>query len=233
MSCETDTSYLGLLRIAGVDAKRFLQGQLTCNVDEVTTTEYRLGAHCNPAGRIISLFRLFLYHDDYYMQMPRETVPVALTALKKYAVFFKVALSDVSDALIFIGYCKNPLTLKQEDIHAGIVAIYPETSAKFLPHEINLPELNGVSFNKGCYTGQEIIARMHYRGKSKYHLYHAATATDHILHRGQNIYGKIGAAGYLVDYCQTGYNSYELLITAHETDQLYLDPELKITLQLR
>lgn len=40
---------------------------------------------------------------------------------------------------------------------------------KFLPHEVGLPEIGGVSFKKGCYTGQEIIARMEFRGKLNKH----------------------------------------------------------------
>lgn len=44
------------------------------------------------------------------------------------------------------------------------------TQLAFLPHNLNLPELNAVDFKKGCYTGQEIIARMHYKGKLKSHL---------------------------------------------------------------
>jgi folate-binding protein YgfZ len=57
------------------------------------------------------------------------------------------------------------------DIMAGIPAIYPETSGQFTPHQLNFPEIGGVSFNKGCYIGQEIIARTHYLGKSKSRLY--------------------------------------------------------------
>lgn len=52
-------------------------------------------------------------------------------------------------------------------ILAGHINIYPETSAKFLPHQLHLDKTNFISLNKGCYRGQEIIARMHYLGKVK------------------------------------------------------------------
>lgn len=58
---------------------------------------------------------------------------------------------------------------------AGEPAVYPETMEKLLPHHVNLPAAGGVSFNKGCYTGQEIVARMEYRGKIKTHLQLAGT----------------------------------------------------------
>jgi tRNA-modifying protein YgfZ len=60
------------------------------------------------------------------------------------------------------------------DILAGIPAIYPETSESFVPQMINLHALNGISFNKGCYPGQEVVARMHYLGKLKRRMYRLA-----------------------------------------------------------
>lgn len=61
----------------------------------------------------------------------------------------------------------------QAECLAGEPAVYPETIEKLLPHHINLPGIGGVSFTKGCYTGQEIVARMEYRGKIKTHLQRA------------------------------------------------------------
>ncbi len=53
------------------------------------------------------------------------------------------------------------------DIMAGLPTILPETSEAFVPQMVNLELLSGVSFEKGCYPGQEIVARMHYLGKPK------------------------------------------------------------------
>lgn len=219
---------MGLLQISGKDAKKFLQGQLTCNLDEITSTRSLRGAHCNPQGRIISLFTISLSGEDYDLQMPRELVPIALKALQKYAVFFKVSLTDVSETL-------QPSYLdKEQAIRQGIAEIYPETSGKFLPHELNLPELGAVSFNKGCYTGQEIIARMHYRGKLKNHLYYAKIQTSLPILRGNDIYLQGKSKGSIVDYCQIAYNTYELLVIADENDvrtgQLTIDGEEKYPL---
>lgn len=57
------------------------------------------------------------------------------------------------------------------DIITGMPIITPATQALFVPHMLNLPELGAVSFNKGCYTGQEIVARTQYLGKTKRRLY--------------------------------------------------------------
>lgn len=58
------------------------------------------------------------------------------------------------------------------DIRAGLADIYPATSNVFIPQMLNYHLNDAVSFNKGCYTGQEVVARMQYRGTLKRRLYH-------------------------------------------------------------
>lgn len=53
------------------------------------------------------------------------------------------------------------------EIQAGIPQIYTMTKEQFVPQMVNLDALNGINFKKGCYTGQEIVARTHYLGKVK------------------------------------------------------------------
>jgi hypothetical protein len=142
-------------------------------------------------------------------------IAIALKALKKYAIFFKVALTDASEELSIIGSLGSHLPTFLEN---GVAMIYPETSGLFLPHEINLPQLGGVSFTKGCYTGQEIIARMQYRGKLKTQL-SLATSEEKNLVRGNDIFGEKGVAGKIVDYVGN-----TLLIITHDSNQpLFLD----------
>lgn len=216
---------LGLIRISRKDAKPFLQGQLTCDLEEINKEQSRLGAHCDVKGRIIAIFRLFFYQHNYYFLLQQSTLPLLLASLQKYAVFSNVVLTEVSENWRKIGLYgptikdllkEQELYVAQEngiaesehklslsipgpvprsillapvsdsiglietkleqqslnhwhllDIMAGIPTIYPETSGQFTPHQLNFPEIGGVSFNKGCYIGQEIIARTHYLGKSK------------------------------------------------------------------
>lgn len=60
------------------------------------------------------------------------------------------------------------------DIRAGLPTVFDATIEAFVPQMINMHLVNGVSFSKGCYTGQEIVARMHYLGKLKRRMYHVA-----------------------------------------------------------
>jgi folate-binding protein YgfZ len=213
-------THYGLLKVSGSDAKKLLQGQLTCNMDNISQTENSLGALCNPQGRIISLFYIFQWQVDYYLLMPKNTLTKTADTLKKFAVFYKVMLAEETGFYIY--GCFNELQSQEAIAHIklpgqtsrsilvsstplnhsemnhaqwqylnildGIPDIYSETSGQFLPHEINLPALNAVSFNKGCYTGQEIIARMHYRAKLKKHLYQATIACSTPFMPGQTIF---------------------------------------------
>ncbi|MGQ0659023.1 MAG: CAF17-like 4Fe-4S cluster assembly/insertion protein YgfZ [Chromatiales bacterium] len=69
------------------------------------------------------------------------------------------------------------LTWRLLDIEAGLPQVYAVTRDRFLPQMLNLDVLGGLSFSKGCYPGQEIIARLKYRGQLKQRLYlgHADT----------------------------------------------------------
>lgn len=58
---------------------------------------------------------------------------------------------------------------QQLDIYQGVAQVQPETRELFTPEDLNYPLIDAVSFRKGCYTGQEIVARMHYKGKHKRH----------------------------------------------------------------
>ena len=57
------------------------------------------------------------------------------------------------------------------DVLCGFPNLYPETSERFVPQMVNLDLLGGISFSKGCYPGQEIVARTHYLGKLKRRMY--------------------------------------------------------------
>lgn len=83
---------------------------------------------------------------------------------------------------------------KSLDIQAGIPEIWPETTEQFLPHSLNLPALGAVSFNKGCYCGQEIVARMEYRGNATHKLFNtAATDAENIPLPGAALYAENGS----------------------------------------
>jgi folate-binding protein YgfZ len=166
------TQALTLIHCTGIDSLKFLQGQLTCDINIVSDDTLQLGAHCNIKGRVESLFEIFKQADDYYLLIPTSIAEHALALLKKYAVFSKVTLNivEITGLQLPTELPENFDNWRMQQINRGIPTLFPETLGKFLPHDINLPQLNAVSFNKGCYLGQEIVARMEHLGKPKRHM---------------------------------------------------------------
>ena len=74
------------------------------------------------------------------------------------------------------------------DIRAGIANILPATQEVFVPQMVNLDLIGGVSLTKGCYPGQEIVARMHYRGTLKQRMYLANVSGTQLPEPGDKLY---------------------------------------------
>lgn len=264
---KVDLTDWGLMQVSGKNAKQFLQGQVTCNLEEINAQQSRLGAYCDVKGRVQATFRLFFYQDAYYFLLPRSMTAQLISSLQKYAVFSKVSLRDASEDWQITGLDGPSITkqadtqwfnpsinslaqsghtlslsvpgphprfilltpnnasivfndLSQQtnnhwqllDIIAGIPTIYPETTGQFTPHQLNYPAIGGVSFNKGCYLGQEIIARTHYLGQSKSRLYRVSFTTQQPPTPGNPLFAdKPSAIGTLITSASTEENQYQAL----------------------
>lgn len=239
-------SHEGVLAVRGPDASKFLQGQLTCNLNYLSDSQSSLGARCTQKGRMQSSFRILLEGDGCLLAMATELLEPQLADLKKYAVFSKAKLSDESalwarfglgnaeavlaglglqlppedgavvrnDGLIAIRVSaeraelwaptdkaeglreKLAAQLPEGDlnqwllgqIRAGIGQVMPATRELFIPQMLNLQAIGGVSFKKGCYTGQEIVARMQYLGKLKRRLYRLALNVEELPEPGTPLF---------------------------------------------
>lgn len=87
------------------------------------------------------------------------------------------------------------------DILAGLPVITPDIADAFVPQMVNFQLIGGVSFKKGCYTGQEVVARMQYLGKLKRQMYLAYVRSDDAPQPGNDLYSpgdKEQSAGKIV-----------------------------------
>jgi tRNA-modifying protein YgfZ len=226
----TEPLPLAVLEFIGADAEKFLQGQLTCDLTEVTETQAAPGALCSPKGRVKATFILARKSaEHFYMIMPKGHIEFVQSALQPYSAFFKAQMQ--TNELVITGkflttspahglfssasladsmtinlpavtatqlnthlpeYQARQLIISEQapdsvehdssnklipaidwqisDCLAGLIFISSDNCEQFVPHDLSLPRLGAVSFTKGCYTGQEIVARMHYRGNPKYQL---------------------------------------------------------------
>lgn len=89
----------------------------------------------------------------------------------------------------------NPSVWDYLNIHAGLPFIDADTSEEFVPQMANMDLINGVSFTKGCYTGQEIIARMHYLGKLKKRCYKIHVDSETKPANGDKLFAENATAG--------------------------------------
>jgi tRNA-modifying protein YgfZ len=103
---------------------------------------------------------------------------------------------------------------QRQVIRAGVPMILPETQEEFVPQMINLDLIGGVSYEKGCYPGQEIVARMHYRGTLKQRMYLANVASAEHLQPGEKLYSPdFGeqACGTVVNAARSSEGGHDLL----------------------
>lgn len=111
------------------------------------------------------------------------------------------------------------------DIQAGLPTVLPQTVEAFVPQMANLDLVGGISLTKGCYPGQEIVARMHYLGRLKQRMYRAHVAGAHLPQPGDSIYAPLArgqSVGTVVVAHASADGGFEMLvviqITAVETE---------------
>lgn len=239
-------SQFSLLEIKGPDAIKFLQGQVTCDLNALDSNHFQHGAHCTAKGRMVANFDA-IQRDEHtlWLRLPSNNLQALQLSLAKYAVFSKVQINDLSDHYACIGliqesdqqileplgvnFLDGPVTEYKEhlliqqnqhhievwspkdsspltgfqpsqlgtdelwaaaDIRNGRGWISQATTDTALPQDLNLQTeaINGINFKKGCYTGQEIVARMHYKGKLKRHLYHFKTNSAQDIQAGAELF---------------------------------------------
>ncbi|PSJ16692.1 CAF17-like 4Fe-4S cluster assembly/insertion protein YgfZ [Nitrosomonas supralitoralis] len=106
------------------------------------------------------------------------------------------------------------------DIQSGIPVIQPETQEAFLPQMINLDAIGGVSFKKGCYPGQEIVARTQYLGKLKRRMFLVHIITTEMIKVGDALYSADMAdqsCGNIVNIAPSPYGGYDALAVIQQS----------------
>lgn len=147
-----ESEYLKIV-VGGEDATTFLQGQLTNDVEKLSDGDTQLAAWCNPKGRVIAIMRVCRRGEGYELVLPAE---LADAVVKRLTLFrFRAKVSFAVEA------AEAPAPID------GLTFVGLAQSEKFTPHMLNLDLLDALSFDKGCYTGQEVVARTHYRGATK------------------------------------------------------------------
>jgi tRNA-modifying protein YgfZ len=236
----------GIIRVDGPDAATFLQGQLTQDVLQLSSQEWRLAAFCSAKGRMQASFLVVKPALDIALQNTAENAtesspaaPIFLlcsrdilgATLKRLSMFVlraKAKLSDATEAYSVFGLAGNaidniaaracpsgisgtfdskimlflpdldgvaralclvPANLpapagpamseavwQWSEVQTGVATITAPIVDAFVPQMLNYESVGGVNFKKGCYPGQEVVARSQFRGtlKRRAYLVHSA-----------------------------------------------------------
>lgn len=153
--------------VSGADALSFLQGQLTADVAALEKSDRVRAAWCNPKGRVICIVQLARSEDGYTLTLPAELGDAVLQRLQMFRFRAKVDFAMRPATIAELGIESTIDDWLLEKLRAGIPEIWAAQSEQFTPHMLNLDLLGAIDFDKGCYTGQEVVARTHYRGATK------------------------------------------------------------------
>jgi tRNA-modifying protein YgfZ len=258
---------LGVLRFRGADVRKFLQGQLSNDVDRLSPDTLLRAALHNPPGRTLALMGLLSGHDGEVLALlPRDLISSISTLLKRYVLRSKVTIDDDSASFRILGLAASEVSaaraqpgqlcrygLQQEDqrwlllqpesgspdldfgmprdtwraldIAAGLPYLPSLLSGEFVAQMLNLDCIDAISFDKGCYTGQEVIARAHYRGRVKRRMQHFLTNAPAALAAGASAHLQDGRAVRVIDAVTRADGRCEFLavapltVSAHEVDE--------------
>jgi len=174
------------LTIQGEDAEKFLQGQLTCDVTKLGLS-YQAAAIGNLKGRIEFGIWIKKQAEKHYDVVISADCAAALQAhLNKYGAFSKFETSAPTP--IYPCVLADEPTFSHKDDHntsadtqawmqcsiaTGNYWIIAATQGEFQPQELRLHQRGGMDYDKGCYLGQEVIARIYFKSAPKAFLHYA------------------------------------------------------------
>ena len=253
-----------LLKITGKDSESFLQSQLSNDVNKLDNSSIQLSAYCQHQGKILVLFWLLRSKDDFLLSFPLDLIETVKNRLQMFILVSDVKIEDVTEKYLQLGlinenkadaYVLNgQLSLMLVDSQSAekftfasrhywdkacIDNLIPEvnslTTEKFVPQMLNLDiDEIGVSFTKGCYPGQEVVARLHYLGKVKRRLFVFKSVSE--IKVGDDLFcpssksaRTCGSVVFQVKF-KADYFCLATLEVAHKDDQIYLNNEQGPTL---
>jgi folate-binding protein YgfZ len=237
--------HLGVIRVQGEEAARFLHNQLTQDFALLPPGQARLAAFCSAKGRMLASFiGVARSPQDILLVTSSDLLAPALKRLSMFVLRTKAKLSDATADFALSGLAGEAAVQALQGAHepwtahdagsAQVVALYPADrqaralriapageplpaggdlvldswlwgevrsgvatitapiAEAFVPQMLNYESVGGVNFKKGCYPGQEVVARSQFRGtlKRRGYIVHAPAA----MQAGQEVFHESDAA---------------------------------------
>jgi folate-binding protein YgfZ len=213
-------THLGIIKIDGDDAAKFIHGQLTQDFSLLDLHTARLAAFCSPKGRMLASFIGFKRSNtEIWLICSRDLLAPTLKRLAMFVMRAKARLTDATDAYVIYGLAGSatktiantaystrakadfdqctlvdlpasdaiprqlwvaplaepkpagtpltPATWLWGEVRSGVATVTAPVIDTFVPQMLNYESVGGVNFKKGCYPGQEVVARSQFRGTLK------------------------------------------------------------------
>jgi folate-binding protein YgfZ len=236
-------NHMGVIRVEGEEAGKFLHGQLTQDFSLLGLDQARLAAFCNAKGRMQASFIGFKRSpNDILLVCNRDLLAATLKRMSMFVMRAKAKLTDASDAFALYGLAGSatigdgasatPWTLTRQgdataitlypalgvarqlwlapaespapegpalaadlwpwsEVQSGVATLSQPLFEAFVPQMLNYESVGGVNFKKGCYPGQEVVARSQFRGTLKRRAF--VVHGDAPLAAGQEIFSSADA----------------------------------------
>ena len=186
-----------VMSINGADAKKFLQGIITCNVLEISNNSI-YGSILTPQGKLLYDFIIYRYERGFLLDTSKIIFDDLKKLLNMYKLRSEVNLEDRNDLSVFVDLNNTKENSKNIDpryhkmgtreilnsnneisstketvyekqkINLGIAEIGNDIKpGEVFPMEANIDYLKGIDFKKGCFIGQEVSSRMYRKGNAK------------------------------------------------------------------
>lgn len=194
MSNQFSLDHLASFSITGPDALIYAQSQFTVSVDSLSGTRWSPLAWCDPKGRVLAVMLARASDDEIHLAVPAVQADSVREQLQRFTIGRRVEVSeagpvagvfDPDDRVPALSFDRKRGMLataapraeagqverwRRLDLCQGLPWLDPRSSGQHLPQWLGLEALGALAWDKGCYPGQEVIARLHYRGSVKYRL---------------------------------------------------------------
>lgn len=253
------------LLIEGADAPAFAHAQFSSAVKSLAVDRWQFSAWLDPRGRVLALFHLARLADDRHLLLLRGgSAAVMAEALRRFVFRSKVRITALpprhlacgpalaqgslasepaGDDDLSLGCDSHSLRIgsvgddawRLQQLRAGWPWLPDSCLGELLPPAISLQRLQAVVVDKGCYPGQEIVARLHFRGGHKRHLHRvtlsqAANAGDVLRQEGRDIGRVLDVIANGTEFEALATLNDELVAEADAGNTLILDDDVAITL---
>ena len=245
-----------LIKVSGLDSEPFLQSQFSNDINSISNNKVQINAYCQHQGKIIAIIWVFKRANSFYLSLPIDLKEVVLSKLTMFKMMSKVKIEDYSETINQFGLVGESrdnsfkitenlsLVTTREMISNSnqfseweyacikdkLPEVYANYSETFIPQALNLDiNLLGVSFTKGCYPGQEIVARMHYLGNPKRRLFRFTSKFEVCIGDYLNVNGSksLKSSGQVVRATKkdSEFQFLGVFEVSHINDQIFLNDD--------